>query len=61
MNPRAFLIGLFVVCGIGTATAEPGPPASYEIDPRYTRNVAIAGGGGVPHRVDIERQAQGAR
>jgi hypothetical protein len=37
MNPRAFLIGLFVVCGIGTATAEPGPPAGYEIDPRYTQ------------------------
>ena len=37
MNLRTFLIGLFVVCGIGTATAQPGPPAGYEIDPEYTQ------------------------
>ena len=34
---RAFLIGLFLVCSIATATAEPGPPAGYEIDPEYTQ------------------------
>ena len=38
MNLRTFLIGLFLVCGIGTATAElAGPPAGYEIDPEYTQ------------------------
>jgi hypothetical protein len=38
MNLRIYLIGLFVVCGIGTATAEPaGPPAGYEIDPEFTQ------------------------
>src|SRR5215471_20321322 len=37
INLRTFLIGLFVVCGIGTATAEPGPPAGYKIDPEYTQ------------------------
>jgi hypothetical protein len=38
MNHRTFLIGLFLVCGIGTATAKPaGPPAGYEIDPQYTQ------------------------
>jgi hypothetical protein len=31
------LIGLFLVCSIATATAEPGPPAGYEIDPEYTQ------------------------
>jgi hypothetical protein len=37
MNLGTYLIGLFVVCGIGTATAEPaGPPAGYEIDPEFT-------------------------
>src|SRR6516165_7892097 len=41
MNLRTFLIGLFVVCGIGTATAEPaGPPAGYEIDPEFTQTFA---------------------
>ena len=30
-----------VVCGIGTATAEPaGPPAGYEIDPEFTQTFA---------------------
>ena len=38
MNLGTYLIGLFVVCGIGTATAEPaGPPAGYEIEPEYTQ------------------------
>ena len=41
MNLRTYLIGLFVVCGIGTATAEPaGPPAGYEIDPEFTQTFA---------------------
>jgi hypothetical protein len=37
MNLGTYLIGLFVVCGIATATAEPaGPPAGYKIDPEFT-------------------------
>ena len=38
MNLGTYLIGLFVLCGIGTATAEPaGPPAGYKIEPEYTQ------------------------
>jgi hypothetical protein len=43
MKIRKSLIGLLVVCGIGacsigTAAAQPaGPPASYKIDPEYTK------------------------
>jgi hypothetical protein len=38
MNHRTFLIGLFLVCDICTATAKPaGPPAGYKIDPQYTQ------------------------
>jgi hypothetical protein len=38
MNVRTFLMGLFVVCGIGTATAKPvGPPAGYEINSEFTQ------------------------
>jgi hypothetical protein len=35
---RTSLIGLLVLCAIGTAVAEPaGPPAGYKIDPEFTR------------------------
>lgn len=43
MQVRTSLIGLLVVCviggwGIGTAAAQPaGPPAGYEIEPKYTK------------------------
>src|SRR5262249_61680903 len=35
---RTSLIGLLVLCAIGTAVAEPaGPPAGYKNDPEFTR------------------------
>src|SRR5262249_60674946 len=35
---RTSLIGLLVLCAIGTAVAEPaGPPPGYKIDPEFTR------------------------
>jgi hypothetical protein len=35
---RTSLIGLLVLCAVGTAVAEPaGPPAGYKIDPEFTR------------------------
>jgi hypothetical protein len=35
---RTSLIGLLILCAIGTAVAEPaGPPAGYKIDPEFTR------------------------
>jgi hypothetical protein len=38
MTPKAFLIGFFLACAIGSASAEPaGPGADYIINPEYTQ------------------------